>query len=54
MAKSGRRSWLHGLLYAAVIAITVYAVADLEYPRIGLIRLDVTAQSLRQLRDSIR
>jgi hypothetical protein len=54
MAKSGRRSWLHGLLYAAVIAITIYAVADLEYPRFGLIRLDAADQAVRQLQDSIR
>jgi Protein of unknown function (DUF4239) len=53
MAKGGRRSWLHLLLYAAVIAITVYAVLDLEYPRFGLIRLDAADQALRQLRDSI-
>lgn len=54
MAKRRRRSWLHLLLYAGVIAITVYAVLDLEYPRFGLIRLDAADQALRQLRDSIR
>ena len=32
MAKRGLRSWLHMLLYAGVIAITVYAVLDLDYP----------------------
>jgi|CZKD01.1.fsa_nt_gi hypothetical protein len=54
MAKRRRRSWLHLLLYAGVIAVTVYAVLDLEYPRFGLIRLDAADQALRQLRDSIR
>jgi uncharacterized membrane protein len=54
MAKRKSRSWLHLLLYAAVIAITFYAVLDLEYPRFGLIRLDAADQALRQLRDSIR
>jgi hypothetical protein len=38
MAKRGRRSWLHLLLYSGVIAVTVYAVLDLEYLRFGLIR----------------
>jgi ABC-type glycerol-3-phosphate transport system permease component len=52
-AKRGRRSWLHLLLYAGVIAITVYAVLDLEYPRFGLIHLGAADQALRQLRDSI-
>jgi len=54
MAKRRNRSWLHLVVYAAVIAITVYAVLDLEYPRFGLIRLDAADQALRQLRDSIR
>jgi hypothetical protein len=53
MAKRRSRSWLHLLVYAVVIAITVYAVLDLEYPRFGLIRLDAADQALRQLRDSI-
>jgi hypothetical protein len=53
MAKRRQRSWLHLLLYAGVIAITVYAVLDLEYPRFGLIRIDAADQALRQLRDSI-
>lgn len=35
MAKRGRRSWLHMVLYAAVIAVTIYTVLDLEYPRFG-------------------
>jgi hypothetical protein len=53
MAKRKSRSWLHLLLYAAVISITVYTVLDLDYPRFGLIRLDAANQALRQLRDSI-
>jgi hypothetical protein len=54
MAERRRRSWLHMLVYAGVIAITVYAVLDLDYPRFGLIRLDAGDKSLMQLRDSIR
>jgi len=54
MAKRRSRSWLHLVLYAAVVSITVYAVLDLEYPRYGLIRLDAADNNLRQLRDSIR
>ena len=40
MARRGTRSWLHMVLYPAVIAVTIYAVLDLECPRFGLIRLD--------------
>jgi hypothetical protein len=54
MAKRRKRSWLHMLLYAACIAITVYTVTDLDYPRSGLIRLSSADKALEQLRDSIR
>jgi len=54
MAKRRSRSWLHMMLYAAVIAVTIYTVLDLEYPRFGLIRLDAADKALLQLRDSIR
>ena len=54
MAKRKSRSWLHMLLYAAVIPITIYAVLDFEDPRSGLIRVDAADKALTQLRDSIR
>ena len=54
MAKRRKRSWLHMILYATCIAITVYTVTDLDYPRSGLIRLKSADKTLEQLRDSIR
>ena len=54
MAKRRKRSSLHGLLYAVVIALTVFTFLDLDYPRFGLIRLDAADSALIQLRDSIR
>lgn len=54
MAKRKRRSLLHMLLYAIVIALTVYTVLDLDNPRFGLIRLNSADRALIQLRDSIR
>jgi len=53
MARRRSRSWLHMVLYAVVIAVTVYAVIDLEYPRFGLIRLGAADKALVQLRESI-
>ena len=53
MSRRGRRSILHIVLYAASIALTIYIVLDLDYPRRGLIRLDTTDQILEQLRQSI-
>jgi ABC-type glycerol-3-phosphate transport system permease component len=54
MAKRKSRSWLHMILYATVIPITIYAVLDFEDPRSGLIRVDAADKALIQLRDSIR
>ena len=54
MAKRKNRSWLHLLLYAAVVSLTIYVALDLEYPRFGLIRLNAADRALYELRDSIR
>jgi len=48
------RNWLHMLGFAATIAIAVYVIADLEYPRFGLIRVDAFDQSLLELRASMQ
>ena len=53
MAKRGRRSVLHVILYATSIAMTIYVVLDLEHPRRGLIRLDAADRILVELRNSI-
>ena len=54
MAKRRTRSWMHTILYAFVVSITIYAVLDLDYPRGGVIRLTAADKALTQLRDSIR
>jgi hypothetical protein len=48
------RNWLHMLGFAATIAIAVYVIVDLEYPRFGLIRVDAFDQSLLELRASMQ
>ena len=53
MAKRKQRSALHMLLYAGVIALTIYVILDLDDPRAGLIHLDKADNALIQLRDSI-
>jgi hypothetical protein len=52
MAERGR-SWLHVLLYAAAVTITIYTVLDLDNPRAGLIRLDAADQVLKDLLQSM-
>lgn len=50
MAAANSRSWLHVIGYAIVIAATVYVILDLEYPRLGFIRIDSADQLLIDLR----
>jgi hypothetical protein len=47
------RSWIHSLSYAAAIALSVYVILDLEYPRLGLIRIDKADQLLVDVRRSM-
>jgi hypothetical protein len=54
MAQRRSRSWLHMIVYAVIVAITIYAVVDLDNPHFGLIRLETADTALIQLRDSIR
>jgi hypothetical protein len=54
MAGGRKRSWTHAIGFAAVFALTVYVMLDLEYPRRGLIRIDDMDQVLIELRESMR
>lgn len=44
----------HVFGFAAIIAITVYVILDIEYPRAGWIREDAVDQVLIELRNSMR
>src|SRR5688572_14442223 len=49
-----QRRWLHTLVYAVILSLTVYVIVDLEFPRLGLIRVDSADQVLTDLRSSMR
>jgi hypothetical protein len=53
MAGNKSRSWLHILCFAFVVAVTVYVILDIEYPRLGLIRIDAFDQALVDLRETM-
>jgi hypothetical protein len=53
MAAGERRKWPHRIAFAAVTALTVYVILDLEYPRLGFIRVDAFDQVLVDLRASM-
>ena len=40
MAAAKMRSWIHMVVFAATLTVTLYAVTDMEYPRLGLIRIE--------------
>jgi len=53
MTGSKVRSWFHMLGFALVMAIAVFVILDIEYPRLGLIRVDAFDQALIDLRESM-
>jgi hypothetical protein len=42
------------LAFALIMAVTVYVILDLQYPRLGLIRVDAVDQALVELRESMK
>lgn len=53
MAGGKSRSLLHMIAFALVMATTVYVIFDLEYPRVGVLRVDAFDQVLVDLRKSM-
>ena len=54
MASSKARNWLHMLGLAFVMAVSVYVILDIEYPRLGFIRVDDFDRALVELRESMK
>lgn len=40
MAAAKARSWIHMVVFAATLAATLYVITDMEFPRLGLIRVE--------------
>jgi hypothetical protein len=53
MSRGQARSWLHMLSFAIVIAVAIYVILDIEFPRLGLIRVDAFDQAMTELRESM-
>jgi hypothetical protein len=51
MTGSALRSRLHMLGFALVMAVAVFVILDIEYPRLGLVRVDAFDQALADLRE---
>jgi hypothetical protein len=59
MAAAKSRSWIHMIIFAATLTVTLYTLTDMEYPRLGLIRIEnfdhflVDAHQQMQTHDSL-
>jgi hypothetical protein len=40
MAAAAARSWVHMVIFAGVLTLTLYVVTDMEFPRLGLVRVE--------------
>jgi hypothetical protein len=54
MSGSNVRSWVHTIGFASILAVTVFVIMDMEYPRLGMIRVDSFDEVLMDLRQNIK
>lgn len=54
MVDARRRSWIHILGFAIIVSISIYVIVDLEYPRVGLIKVEAIDRVLLDLRASMQ
>jgi hypothetical protein len=52
--KPGHNNWLHMVIFAALVSLTIGTILDIEYPHHGLIRLTSYDSYFVALRDSMR
>jgi hypothetical protein len=46
-------SWLHTVGFAFIMALAVYVILDIEFPRLGFVRIDYIDQILQDVRNSM-
>ena len=47
-------SWVNTVIFSAALAVALYLVTDLKYPRLGLIRVDSLGQFLDAVYEQMR
>jgi len=52
-APRAQRVWMPAILFSLMLSLTVYVVLDLDYPRVGLIRINTVDEALSELRASM-
>ncbi len=48
------RRWFYPVVFAAILSTTVYVIIDVEFPRVGFIRVDAADRVLVDLRKSMQ
>jgi hypothetical protein len=54
MAEGKQRNWVHSIGFIAIMGVSLFVILDMEYPRLGFIRLDAYDQVLAELRNSMK
>lgn len=54
MSAATRRHWIHVVAFAFALAGAIYVILDMEFPRLGLIRVDAFDQVLVDMLKSMR
>ena len=54
MSAAKTRSWTHVVAFAAAVAASLYVILEIEYPRLGLIRVDSFDEALVDLRQLMK
>lgn len=54
LSHSERRDWVHVLGFSIILSVTVYVILDIEYPRLGFIRIDAIDEVMTQLRAGMK
>ena len=54
MAAATVRSWVHMITFAGALAVALYVVADMEFPRLGLVRVESADHFLVDAYDHMR
>jgi hypothetical protein len=54
MAATKARSWAHMMIFAGGVAVALFVVTDLEYPRLGLVRVDSFDHFAKALYEQMR
>ena len=49
----GDRPWFYSVLFAGILSLTVFIIVEVEYPRLGFIRVDAADQVLIDLRKTM-